>query len=431
MGWLRAIALVLVGAALMIARTDVTAAQEQNPIYDPTMPRGGSLFFPRFQPVEPPRAPRRQVREDRERRAPTRSLLDPSTDPFLARMPAGALPKADPDTFIMVLGDTLAELLGSGLDDAFGDQPRTVVIRNTRPASGLVRADYHDWPKAARELVAGEQRVSIAVILVGANDRQPIREGDVTHEPLSERWRELYRERVDALIAAFRERRIPLVWVGAPPMQNGRLSTDLIALNDIFRQRTERAGGVYVDLWSGFVDAENRFSAVGPDLGGQIARLRTADGVHFTRAGARKAAHFTDVALRRIMPEISAGPVLAAPSPMLTEPQPAPPVAGPPPLELQPGGVEAAIDRMARAGAGLDPPDIALRAPMIIVKPLAGPVIPLTGPALARGGALLPDIAAARGDGPQALEATRVFSEGRAPPPPAGRADDFRWPRTP
>ncbi len=405
-------------AALLALPVPRAAAQDVNPIYDPTMPRDGSLFFPRFRPVERARP------QSRPAAAPRRVVPSAITPSPAVPLPGAPLPKQDPETFIVVLGDTLAELLANGLDDTFADQPKTVVIKRTRPDSGLVRPDFHDWAKAARELVASDQRVSIAVMLVGANDRQPIREGDATHEPLSERWRDIYRDRIDAVVQVFRERRIPLVWVGAPPMQNSRLSTDLIAINDLYRQRVERAGGVFVDLWPGFVDAENRFSPVGPDLNGQTARLRTGDGVHFTRAGSRKAAHFADVALRRMMPDLSSGPVLAAPGPV-GAPIGAPEGA-PLPIELQPGGVERIIDQMARAGTGLEP----LAAPVIVVKPIAGPVAPLTGPALTRGGTLLQSQAAARGEGPQAADTNRVFGEGRAPVPVSGRADDFRWPRS-
>jgi uncharacterized protein len=205
-------------------------------------------------------------------------------------------------------------------------------------------------------------------------------------------------------------------------MQNQRLSTDLISLNDMFRQRVERSGGAYVDLWPAFVDVENRFSPTGPDLNGQVARLRTGDGVHFTRAGGRKAAHFTDVVLRRILPETAERPLIAAPTPGA---DPSPPVdrAALPP-ELQPGGVERLIDQMARLGGAPEP----IAPPVIPVKPIAGPVLQLTTPPITRGGQLAPDLATAR-SGPQAREVERAFGEGRPPAPQAGRADDFRWPR--
>jgi hypothetical protein len=421
MSWPRTFLPVATAAALVLltAGPSLHAQGERNLLYDPTVQRGS--LFGRLAP-----GPRIIAVPEQRTRAPARRVLVPryapaatTTDPGVAERP-----KAEIDTFVVVLGDTLGELVATGVDDALKDVPNAAVIRRTRADSGLVRNDFYDWPSAVRDLLASEQRVSIAVMLLGANDRQPIREGDVVHEPLSERWRELYRDRVDAVAKAFSDRRIPLIWIGAPPMQNTRLSADMIALNDIFRQRVERVGAVYVDLWPGFVDGDNRYSASGPDLSGQIARLRTSDGVHFTRSGARKAAHFADVALRRMLPNVGAGPVLAAPGPL-----PIPPVnldgALPLPVELQAGGIEGVIDQMARLGTGLAP----IVLPDIKVKPIAGPVLPLTGPSLAAGGALTPSLAAARGTGAQAGELDRVFSDGRAPSAAPGRADDFRWPR--
>lgn len=388
-------------------------------MYDPTVQRGS--LFGRTAP-----GPRIISVPQQRTRAPVRRVLQSSVPAATgAETAAAERPKVDVDTFVVVLGDTLGELLANGIDDALKDVPNAAVIRKTRADSGLVRTDFYDWPKAVRELLASDQRVSAAVMLLGANDRQPIREGDVVHEPLSERWRELYRERVDAVAQAFSERRIPLIWIGAPPMQNVRLSADMIALNEIFRQRAERAGAAYVDLWPGFVDGDNRYSAAGPDLSGQIARLRTNDGVHFTRSGARKAAHFADIALRRALPSVAAGPVLAAPGPL-----PMPPItpeAASLPPELQAGGIEAMIDRMARLGTGLAP----VVLPDIKVKPIAGPVLPLTGPSLSPGGALASSLVSTRGSSAQTADTDRVFNDGRAPLAAPGRADDFRWPRSP
>lgn len=422
----------LIGAALVAAAAlPAHAESERNPIYDPTY-RPGSLFY--TQPLPRQRMQPRQQHEQPERpRAQARPRA--GDDAGRAAQQGLVRDKANASTFIVVFGDVLADQLATGLDEALAENAATVVARQTKADSGLVRVDFHDWAKAARDLVAGDQKITIAVIMMGSNDRQPIREGDLTHEPLSERWREIYRDRVDTLLKAFSDRAIPIVWMGNPPMQNTRLSTDVIAINELIRQRVERANGHFVDLWAGFVDGENRFAASGPDINGQVARLRAADGVHFTRAGARKAAHFADVALRRLAPDIAAPSAVAAPA---SAPAVAPVTAAAPafslavpdvempalPLELQPAAIERLIDQMARASVGLEP----IAPPVIRVKPAVGPVAPLTGPALARGGEIIPSMAAARG-GPQAQDLERVFGEGRLPAPPPGRADDFRWPR--
>jgi uncharacterized protein len=411
--------LVLSATVLLVLATAGPSTMAENNwdiMRDPTVNRGGPLIIllPNRSAAKPARPQRKPV------------VVRPasSSAPVIVH-DAPVLPKVDPNNFIVVLGDTLAELLANGLEDAFADRPDVAIIKRNKADSGLVRTDFHDWNKSARELLASDQKITVGVMILGQNDRQAIREGDVTHEPLGERWREIYRERIDAIAAAFAERKVPLVWVGAPPMQNSRLSADMISLNEMFRQRVERTGGTYVDLWEAFIDPENRYTASGPDLTGQVARLRAADGVHFTRAGSRKAAHFADMAIRRFLQNAAPASIIALPPVEVESPRTlaAPNSA----VAAAPVNVEDLITRMAGLASGQA---IALPAPALVpVKPVAGPILQLSGLAPARDGALISDIRTARGSGSQAVEIDRVFAEGVAPSPRPGRADDFRWPK--
>ncbi|SFV16626.1 hypothetical protein SAMN02799631_06478 [Methylobacterium sp. 174MFSha1.1] len=359
----------------------------------------------------------REVVPSREGRSVQRPKPRPA--PVVAR-PAAPKPKTDPRTQIAVFGDSLAELLGQGLDTVYEANPDVVVIRRAKGDSGLVRKDVVDWPKAAEDYLKSNPKVSYAVVMVGANDRQPLRDGDQTIEPLSERWRALYRDRVDALLKVFTDRKVPVVWVGEPPMKSETLSADITSLNEIFRDRVQRAGGVYVDIWPAFVDENNRYAATGPDLEGQQAKLRTADGVHFTKAGARKAAHFADVEIKRLLEATTGAPSLPdAVSPLAPE-APAPAAAGEAKLDD-----DAAIDRLITAMLPSlpEPPGI----PALPVKPAAGPVLPLTRNDVAPGGQLVTGRPRIDRDTGYTLE--RSLTRGAAPPPQPGRADDFRWPR--
>jgi len=324
------------------------------------------------------------------------------------------VPKVDVAHHILVMGDSLGNLLADGLDDALEDRPDVEVVHKAKPDSGLVRNDFYDWPKAVSEILASDQKVSLGVMLVGLNDRQPLREGDTVHEPLSPRWLELYRARIDAIAEAFAAKRIALIWVGAPPVQNPRLSADFVTFNELYRQRVELAGGQYVDLWGGFVDAENRYTAMGPDVSGQPVRLRLGDGIHFTAAGARKAAHFVDLVIRRIIEAAPPGSVIALPAPSESG-APAP---------SQPNNVERMIDQMV---SGV-PSAIGL-SPALQARPLAGAIQPLTGQVPAPGQPLLASISEARGRGDGAAQLERTFGQGIAPNPVPGRLDDYRWPK--
>ena len=87
---------------------------------------------------------------------------------------------------------------------------------------------------------------------------------------------------------------VPVFWVGLPPQRDPRQAAAAVFLNELYRTRAERAGIVYVDIWDGFVDEAGRYVLQGPDFEGQIRRLRSGDGIYFTRAGARKLAHYVE-----------------------------------------------------------------------------------------------------------------------------------------
>lgn len=334
----------------------------------------------------------------------------------VAAPPKPAVAKTEPTTQIAVFGDSLADHLSKGLDDVFEDNADVAVIDRAKGDSGLVRKDVVDWPKAAEEYLAGNPKVSYALVLMGANDRQPIREGDQSFEPLTDRWREIYRDRVDAMVKVFTDRKLPLIWVGAPPMRSESLNTDLAAINDLVRERVARAGATYVDVWPGFVDDRNRYTATGPDLEGQNAKLRTSDGVHFTHAGARKLAHFADVELKRMMG--TAGPATPDQPVAAVSATPGPGLDGATRLDDT-----AAIDRQITAMLPSlpEPPGI----PALPVKPLAGPVVPLGRPETSPGGSLL---SGRPRDGDASGTVERVLQRGAPATPQPGRADDFRWP---
>ena len=202
----------------------------------------------------------------------------------------------------------------------------------------------------------------------------------------TEAWQAAYVQRIDATIAALKSANVPVFWVGLPPQRDTRQSADAVYLNELYRARAERAGIVYVDIWDGFVDEAGRYVLQGPDFEGQIRRLRSGDGLYFTRAGARKLAHYVEREILRSLMATQTPVALPAPEP--------------------------AVHRSRRAPAP---------------RPLAGPVVPLT--ASIGGGNELLGGGPARPSGSDPL-ATRVLVRGEPVTAPAGRADNFVWPRS-
>jgi hypothetical protein len=376
----------------------------------------------------------------------------PAGQADFSRAPAQTAPKSgSPDAKnVVVVGDSMADWLANGLEQAYADAPEIAVVRNTRPGSGLIfnpgRHDPRtsvDWPVAAREML-GNEPASFIVVMMGLGDRDPIRvfpprpkpapkpdaaaPGEqakpaetpestdqtaadqgapdpravpISYEFKSEKWAELYGKRIDEMIAALKSKGVPVFWVGLPPVFGPRSTADMQYLNDLFRSHAEKAGITYIDVWDGFVDEQGRFALQGPDYEGQIRRLRTPDGIFFTPWGARKLAHYVEREIQRALTPTGPIAVRLPEEPLLLQQQPQAPAPGAAP---------------APAPSGATP------------RPLAGPVIPLNASVEPSKTAALLGSAAPQQTIADAV-ANRVLVKGDPVAAPAGRADDFAWPR--
>ena len=398
------ICLLVAGAALAFAWTPPAAAQGFfDRIFGP-QPGGGLFSNPEPQkPVDASRAP------------PPRK------------------PDTPPITNILVMGDSMADWLAYGLEDALTDTPEIGILRRHRTGSGLIRFDLRnetlEWAQGAREILATE-KPNYIVMMIGLNDRQSIRVRQAAapargaaqpaekpqttetdqenpdqpnivapeaqrartpgvpgvYEFHSEKWEELYTKRIDEAIAVLKSKGVPVLWVGLPSLRTPKATTEAQYLNELFRARAEKAGIVYVDIWDGFVDELGRFALQGPDYEGQNRRLRAGDGIHFTKAGARKLAHYVEREINRAAPIT---PVA------LSVPDPKEPTTN-----ARPGGA--------------------------IARPLNGLAVPL---AVAARGEELIGSPGNRGGETNTQIVTHVLVKGEPIVPPAGRADDFSWPR--
>jgi uncharacterized protein len=394
--------LLLTGGPAVIAQDgDALRFFQQNP---------SRLLF-RSQPeARPP--PRRTVRQpaDAGYAVPRRRVVAPveietPVQPETPDVPITA--------FVHIIGDSLADLLAQGLKEQLAEtKPDVGVVKRARSSSGLVRDDYFDWNKALKDLFAGTEKADMIVMMLGSNDRQALRDETGSHDFGSERWREIYLKRLDDLVALAREKRIPFVIVGMPIMQSQRLSADMLTLNTLFRERSARNGATYVDIWDAFATEQGQYNSSGPDVNGEIVRLRTADGIHFSKAGMRKLGFFVgkevSQQLGRERPVVEIAALPNDLSEQIRRDAPG----------LAPQGLQSAIPLPTEL------PEL----PVISLRPLAGPVLELTGTPQSPGGRLLGGRIIAPAN-EMAILVEQALAYGRTPPAKAGRADDFAWPR--
>jgi uncharacterized protein len=209
---------------------------------------------------------------------------------------------------ILVVGDFFAGNIGSELETTFEASPGVAVVTRSDGSSGLVRDDHYDW-LAELPGIIDEVKPAIVVVMLGANDRQQMTSG-AREKFRSDAWFEEYRRRVSEVARMVSSSEVPLLWVGLPAFQSASMTADAITLNAIYRARAEEVGGEFVDIWDGFVDEEGKFVLTGSDVNGQQVRLRSADGITFTRAGRTKLAFYVERLARRHLGDM-ASPELA------------------------------------------------------------------------------------------------------------------------
>ncbi|HET9935664.1 MAG TPA: SGNH family hydrolase [Methyloceanibacter sp.] len=198
---------------------------------------------------------------------------------------------------VVVLGDSLGEGLWSGLYRAFEEDKTLEFIQDAKPNSGFARTDTYDWNEQLAKLLK-EDTYQIAVVMFGASDTQGVRSGKEWLKVGSEGWREIYGQRVEAFIKQLRAANVAVYWVGLPIMRSPTQNEDAEKLNDVYREKAFINGARYVETWTGFSDESGRYSPYGPDMTGQVKRLRADDGIHMTMRGYLKLAHFVEKDLR-------------------------------------------------------------------------------------------------------------------------------------
>lgn len=210
-------------------------------------------------------------------------------------------PKVEPKYFVAVAGDELAEALAGGLEEALSDRPDIAVIRSVTAGKGIIGRDP-SMAQSLREFIGSRKKVDAVIVATGLGDQAPLSEGKAEHAFRTTRWNQIFAMRVDEVLIALTERRLPVVWLGLPPVADEERAGGNAHINEILRQRLIGFGASFHDVWAGFVDDEEAFAAVGPSLDGRNVRLRLADGVGFTRSGARKYAHYAEIEIRRLFP---------------------------------------------------------------------------------------------------------------------------------
>jgi hypothetical protein len=182
-------------------------------------------------------------------------------------------------------GDSLAGSLGPALGEQTADTGVVLPTYDGRTSSGLSNPDFFDWPEHGAAEMA-ELDPEIVVFIIGANDfdvpdDQPV---DARGVPA---WRARYARLIENMLGILEADGRHVYWIGPPIMREKRKGDGARELNDLMQEVIARHPDViYLDAFELFSDEDGEYTATLPGTDGEDVRVRAADGIHLTVAGA-------------------------------------------------------------------------------------------------------------------------------------------------
>lgn len=298
----------------------------------------------------------------------------------------GEAPPVEPFR-ILVVGDALAGGLGGGLQRMTAEREDVEISVRANEASGIARPEVYDWAKTLPKIFASRQYDAV-VVLIGANDRQAIRAGDLRHEFNSPEWLAAYRQRLGGILGTLLVSGSRIYWVSLPPMADAKYEEAMRIVLDLQRKEVEARGGIFIDIRPAFTTADGAFTAMGPDETGEVKKLRSSDGIGFFKRGNNRMAQLVFAAVTGAG---AAAPKTARKAPLT--------------------GEQISPEKPLFGQTAADGIDITFRPEDFSLATLG-----------AGAASVLASIVAPGSD------AEKLFVTGEAPPPPTGRADDYMLP---
>lgn len=160
------------------------------------------------------------------------------------------------------------------------------VKRYGQLATGLSRPDFMNWPDKLRAL-AEPFKPDLIICNFGGNDAQNIRIGEYDQIAYdSPEWEDKYAEKVTEMIDIGKEYGADTVMLGMPIMRSPKFSRKMRRLNTVMQQATEAAGMLFVPTYKMASTPGGEYRTT-IKFRGKRGLMRTSDGVHYTRLGAR------------------------------------------------------------------------------------------------------------------------------------------------
>lgn len=188
---------------------------------------------------------------------------------------------------ILVVGASSIQFaIGTELERRLPTYDGVSVRRFGQLATGLSRPDFFDWPKKI-DTLSKRFKPDLIIANFGGNGAQPIHPGTADEARFkTEAWDVEYGKKVQEVVDVANKHRADIAFLGMPNMRKERFAAKMRYLNRVQEAAAQSAGALWIDTWamSSTPDGKYRKSI---QLGKKRGLMRTSDGVHYRKLGAR------------------------------------------------------------------------------------------------------------------------------------------------
>ncbi|WP_164726921.1 SGNH/GDSL hydrolase family protein [Eikenella corrodens] len=188
---------------------------------------------------------------------------------------------------VFFAGDSMMEGVAPHVQKWLSSQYGIDSLNLSKQSTGLSYPSFFDWPATIEKTLREDRKIRLLVIFLGPNDPwdfpnpEPGTRGYLKFQ--SPEWEQVYRQRIERILAAAQAADVKVIWLGVPLMKSSRLNAQMRYLDRLFA--SELAGKTIwlpTDKIMGGGDGQYRDSI---SINGQTVRLRSKDGIHFTIKG--------------------------------------------------------------------------------------------------------------------------------------------------
>lgn len=205
---------------------------------------------------------------------------------------------------IVVMGDSLADGLWASLYRSYVRVRGVKVLRETLNSSGFTA---YNWQAKLEGILRKYRSIDIAVVQMGANDRQRLIAGRGNYPRFgTEDWQRIYQERVEKFIKTLTDRKIPVFWAGLPIMRKENVRNAASMMNLIFKDAAKAGKATYISTWEATANEAGEYVDFVRDDKGRRRRFRHHDGIHSSDIGYDRVGDLVISTMRKAIPDLPA-----------------------------------------------------------------------------------------------------------------------------